>query len=848
MKVILITLFLNYELFVCKIVHKKILNHTFLTRNLHKSLKEIDTLLRGVQKEIRKERKILKSQIDYENAPIPEDSNFLSYDVTYMFWGETGVEGVTHEDVTSTFLPTLSTPPRTTEEEYVEEEIIETELTPPTTVPPYTFNTNYPGYPYEPPPFNPVLYPDTTEPTTRNETFDIPITPPNFGNMTKDEAEEAPPYTISSDYPGYPVQTRNDSFDLVVTPPTFGKLTRSLIDDFNKYFGFISQSNKPSGLYTIIPTTLRYPPLTTTPSTWRTTKQLSKYLVRNVQKHNFESGVPVSGKNVDNFVNWFSQATATTPVHTWTTKSLWAGLTAMPQSLRPLSKSQLWAQQQQMKNSATPVHREGPLTPPVSPLPPTDYQLSAAAAEMGRVTPQTRGFEVFGTLDRNPLTSTSVSLGPQDHTGIVFGGIGTKTTTQVPSARHVYYKMMEEQNEGYLVIFLQQILRITSLKDEKLVKNVLEEVELHVGTWFEHEWFGDPLTNVISDISRFVSEGEIDIVRSYSSMMYHMLQVRKTAVSVDVNSIIDYADLLYNEDEGGELFDAVTEYETYPKGSKNAKEVCVCILDSFIRPYRRLSRSERRQTLVDSINYALKIRFPLRTKILGELLNIEPQTTTKKTKSHYIKELHKRNKYKRKRKNKKIKEVDDIIKHFSSRLDNIESFKRTSKYVGDITPVINNYVLEANKRNGYKIKYNNEDKKTTRNYKNLIFASSYGNQKESAIDLDRNTNKDADFNDFDDSKDETAGSDTYFISNSKEIKKVLKKTEEKSKFELKEPPVEDDDDISTNEIEAIKEKLHNMIVKAQADVDYDKMEALKSYAYILNEENDQRTPSRNSGI
>ncbi|XP_022830851.1 uncharacterized protein LOC111359503 [Spodoptera litura] len=125
--------------------------------------------------------------------------------------------------------------------------------------------------------------------------------------------------------------------------------------------------------------------------------------------------------------------------------------------------------------------------------------------------------------------------------------------------------MMEEQSEGYLVIFLQQILRITSLKDEKLVKNVLEEVELHVGTWFEHEWFGDPLTNVITDISRFVSEGEIDIVRSYSSMMYHMLQVRKTAVSVDVNSIIDYADLLYNEDEGGELFDAVTEYETYPK-------------------------------------------------------------------------------------------------------------------------------------------------------------------------------------------------------------------------------------------------------------------------------------------
>ncbi|XP_022835604.1 uncharacterized protein LOC111363048 [Spodoptera litura] len=163
-----------------------------------------------------------------------------------------------------------------------------------------------------------------------------------------------------------------------------------------------------------------------------------------------------------------------------------------------------------------------------------------------------------------------------------------------------------------------------------------------------------------------------------------------------------------------------------------------------------------------------------------------------------------------------------------------------------MTPVINNYVLEANKRNGYKIKYNNEDKKTTRNYKNLILASSYGNQKERSIDLDRDSNKDADFNDFDDSKDDTAGSDTYFLVNSKVIKKVLEKEEEKSDFELKKPPVKDNEDISTNEIEAVKEKLQNMIVKAQADVDYDKMEALKFYAYILNEENGQRMPSKNS--
>uniref|UniRef100_A0A2H1W5G2 SFRICE_023101 n=1 Tax=Spodoptera frugiperda TaxID=7108 RepID=A0A2H1W5G2_SPOFR len=62
--------------------------------------------------------------------------------------------------------------------------------------------------------------------------------------------------------------------------------------------------------------------------------------------------------------------------------------------------------------------------------------------------------------------------------------IGIKKSTKAPTERRVYLKMMEELNEGYLPIFLLEIFRITSLKDEKPVKQLLEEVELHwVDVW-----------------------------------------------------------------------------------------------------------------------------------------------------------------------------------------------------------------------------------------------------------------------------------------------------------------------------------------------------------------------------
>ncbi|KAF9793978.1 hypothetical protein SFRURICE_003414 [Spodoptera frugiperda] len=346
----------------------------------------------GVQKEIQKERKIIKTQLDYEHAIIPEDSNVLGYDVTDLFWGETGVEGVTNEDVTSTFLPTPPTPPPT-EEDYGEayEEDTEPPIPPPPPTTTMEINTNYPGYPYEPPPFNPIGYEPENTPTPRNDSFDFLLTPPIFDTTTRSPYDEViglpttptpididtPPPTPIPDYsfttikytfdlpspPGPETQTRQkirmNSYDFAVTPPDFGKLTRSLIDDFNKYFGFMFQNNKPSKLSTLARKPLNAP--LKTPLPLRTTRRLSKYLMRNDQKLNLMSHVtPASEKAMHDFENRFRHV-ATTPVQWWTAKkSVRARVPLMP-AASSLSKSEWWAQQH-MKNSA-PVHREGPLTP-----------------------------------------------------------------------------------------------------------------------------------------------------------------------------------------------------------------------------------------------------------------------------------------------------------------------------------------------------------------------------------------------------------------------------------------------------------------------------------------------------
>ncbi|CAH0698158.1 unnamed protein product [Spodoptera exigua] len=185
--------------------------------------------------------------------------------------------------------------------------------------------------------------------------------------------------------------------------------------------------------------------------------------------------------------------------------------------------------------------------------------------------PETEGYEILNTTSKNDslTNTTSVTELPGSAVNVSHGDDENTTTTMSP-AKQRYYEMMETRNEGYLPIFLAELLRITIEKDENPVKELLREVKPHVFAWYETDrpmWLGEPLAKVIVELSRFISESEVDYVRSSSAMMYQMLKDRKTDVAEDVNSIIEDADRMYTEDEGEQLFDALVEYEQYPNGT-----------------------------------------------------------------------------------------------------------------------------------------------------------------------------------------------------------------------------------------------------------------------------------------
>ncbi|XP_047040033.1 uncharacterized protein LOC124644595 [Helicoverpa zea] len=89
-----------------------------------------------------------------------------------------------------------------------------------------------------------------------------------------------------------------------------------------------------------------------------------------------------------------------------------------------------------------------------------------------------------------------------------------------------------------------------------------------------------------------------------------MLIRRRRELSAEVNSIIEYAGMMYRHEEGNHLFHVLKEFEEYPNVTLRPYFLCDSLIEAFLRPFRRMRYSPRRRVLLDSINKALKDRFP----------------------------------------------------------------------------------------------------------------------------------------------------------------------------------------------------------------------------------------------
>ncbi|CAH1642646.1 unnamed protein product [Spodoptera littoralis] len=142
--------------------------------------------------------------------------------------------------------------------------------------------------------------------------------------------------------------------------------------------------------------------------------------------------------------------------------------------------------------------------------------------------------------------------------------VNIKRTPQSTTTILPYYKMIVDLDEGYMVVFLIELMRIMASKDK------------------------DDLFEVLVHTEQIVLHG------------------RQQELSSEVNTIIDYADMLYDDKEGTKLFNVLKDFDDYPNTKRPGYTVCLALIESFLKPYHRLNNTVLRQRLLDSINFELR--------------------------------------------------------------------------------------------------------------------------------------------------------------------------------------------------------------------------------------------------
>ncbi|PZC73046.1 hypothetical protein B5X24_HaOG210154 [Helicoverpa armigera] len=270
-------------------------------------------------------------------------------------------------------------------------------------------------------------------------------------------------------------------------------------------------------------------------------------------------------------------------------------------------------------SSTLPKTFVAPISPSVDP-----YISTATATQEQSFSIAQSGFPHVGTtpapaFDSNTMTTIKdgrpINVPVPYTTILTTAGQGKFFVTRPPPPPRIlaYHKLMQSLSEGYMVVFLLELCRLITVKANYHVQSVIMNTATIVNELRETRrlaWFGQPLLDVTMKLSIFMTEAEIDVKKSYAAMLHHMLLRRRRELSAEVNSIIEYAGMMYRYEEGNHLFNVLKEFEEYPNVTLRPYFLCDSLIEAFLRPFRRMRYSPQRRVLLDSINKALKNRFP----------------------------------------------------------------------------------------------------------------------------------------------------------------------------------------------------------------------------------------------
>ncbi|KAJ8704784.1 hypothetical protein PYW08_012104 [Mythimna loreyi] len=177
-------------------------------------------------------------------------------------------------------------------------------------------------------------------------------------------------------------------------------------------------------------------------------------------------------------------------------------------------------------------------------------------------------------------------------------------------ARLTSKKETEELHpDTYMIIFVMGLTKLIATKDEKVVYDVIKHADQILHSVYksrQFQWVSRPLVHFTKMITKSLKESKTRLIQKQAADLYLMLRQRRQSLSEEVNTIMEFADQLYSDDEDELLLNVLREFAAFPNITLNGYWLCNNLINTFLRPFRRLTDPKQRQLLMDAVDLALK--------------------------------------------------------------------------------------------------------------------------------------------------------------------------------------------------------------------------------------------------
>ncbi|KAJ8706742.1 hypothetical protein PYW07_012820 [Mythimna separata] len=194
--------------------------------------------------------------------------------------------------------------------------------------------------------------------------------------------------------------------------------------------------------------------------------------------------------------------------------------------------------------------------------------------------------------------------------------VSAPTTTSVmttsSTAEALFTTEREVRQETYVIVFVTELARLVATKEGTAVRDVLKHADLILHDVYRSrqlQWLFQPLTAFTKMLAKALQEYEIDVVQKQATDLCRALRRRRETLSAELNALLEHAAQLYDDDEGQQLLTVLKDFAAFPNITLNGYWLCNSLINSFLRPYRRLIDAAQRRRLTDAATLALHTSF-----------------------------------------------------------------------------------------------------------------------------------------------------------------------------------------------------------------------------------------------